>query len=252
MAVVSGVPLGPPAPWLWAVGIPVVMGLSAWALHMVRRSGVIAGIPLGIVVLRLGGLAAFGVLAGFFLLGTLLTRMGYSAKEAKGVAEEAGGRRGASHVFANCAIGLFLLVLRAVLVRTGLGGTGETMLWAAFVGSFATAASDTASSEVGQLFGKHPVSLRTFRTVPVGTEGAVSVEGLAGGLGAAVVLALVGLGLGLVDTGGAFAVAAGGFLGNVIESFAGTWGRRVLPHGLLNFANTLVGALLAAAGAAIL
>ena len=40
----------------------------------------------------------------------------------------------------------------------------------------------------------------------------------------------------------------GGFIGNFLESLAGTWGRRALPHGWLNFANTAVGAGLAAAG----
>ncbi len=242
----------PPAPWLWAAGIPLVIGLSAWALHFVRRSGVLAGIPLGILVLRLGGVAGFCVLTGFFLLGTLLTRMGYSAKAAKGVAEAAGGRRGASHVAANCGMGLILLVARAIWARQGLSAAGQGIVWAAFTASFATAASDTASSEVGQLLGRHPISLRTFRTVPVGTEGAVSLEGLAGGLGAAMVLALIGRGVGLVDWGGALAVALGGFLGNVLESVAGTWGRRALPHGWLNFANTAIGAALAAVGAALL
>jgi len=251
--------LAPPAPWTLAIGIPLVMGALAWALRVVRRSAFLAGVPAGVLVLKLGGLAGFLVLTAFFLLGTALTRFGFSAKEARGVAEEAGGRRGASHVLANCGLGLLLLIAGAVFGITGaisrvsaagtdeVGATGAVLLWAAFVGSFATAASDTSSSEIGQLYGRHPISLRTFRPVPIGTQGAVSLEGLLAGLAAAGIMAGVGRAVGFLDGWGWVAVTAGGFLGNVMESLAGTWGRRFLPHGLLNFTNTAVGATLAAA-----
>lgn len=242
-------PLGPPAGWPLAIGIPLVLGLAAWGMRVVRRSAFLAGAPLGMVVLRLGGLAAFGVLVGFFLLGTLLTRLGYAVKEARGVAEDMGGRRGARNVVANCGAGMLLLAARALLVRLGASPAVEAAIWAAFAGSFAAAVSDTASSEVGQLLGRHPVSPRTLRPVPVGTEGAVSMEGLMAGLAASALIGWLAFGLRLVDAPGGVAVAWAGFLGNVLESLAGSWGRRALPHGWLNFANTVAGAALAAAGA---
>lgn len=240
-------PLDQPASWPLSLGLPVALALAAWILRLVRRSAVLAGAPLGVLVLALGGIGAFAVLVGFFLLGTALTRFGFASKDARGVAEGSGGRRGASHVAANCGMGFLLLLARAVMGPSGLSPEGAGLFWAAYIGSFATAASDTASSEIGQWLGKHPISLRSFRTVPIGTEGAVSMEGLAGGLAAAAVLALLGRALGLVDWCGFAAVVFGGFLGNVIESLAGTWGRKALPHGWLNFTNTAVGAALAAA-----
>jgi uncharacterized protein (TIGR00297 family) len=243
--------LGPPAGWPWALGIPLAIGLAAWSLRAVRRSAFLAGVPLGIAVMRLGGLSGFAVLFAFFLLGTLLTRLGYAVKEARGVAEAMGGRRGASHIAANCGTGLFLLMIRGVAVSLGISPAGEAALWAAFAGSFAAAASDTSSSEIGQLLGRHPVSLRTLRRVPVGTEGAVSLEGLLAGLAAAILLGGLAFALRLVDGPGWVAVALAGFLGNVLESLTGSWGRRALPHGWLNFANTAVGAALAAAGSAL-
>jgi uncharacterized protein (TIGR00297 family) len=250
--------LFPPAPWAWAVLLPLALGLAAWVLRVVRRSAFLAGVPLGILVLRLGGFGGFSLLAAFFLLGTALTRLGYTVKEARGVAEEQGGRRGASHVAANCGAGLLLLVLRAVLAAAGAwpaaaGRPAEPVVfWAALAGSFAAALSDTASSEIGQLWGRRTVLLPSFRPVPVGTQGAVSLEGLGAGLGAAAIVAALALALALVDARGAVAVALAGFLGNLLESLAGSGGRRLLPHGLLNFTNTVVGAALAAAGAALL
>ncbi|MCA9756386.1 MAG: DUF92 domain-containing protein [Candidatus Eisenbacteria bacterium] len=241
--------LAPPAPLYLTFGLPIVLGGLALALGWVRRSAFLAGVPFGAAVLWLGGLGGFLVLLGFFLWGTAVTRLGYSAKAAKGVAEEQGGRRGSSHVLANCGAGLLVLGLRAILVRMGAadGIPEEPLLWAAFVGSFAAAASDTTSSEIGQLYGKRTVSLRTLRAVPVGTEGAVSLEGLLGGLVAAGILGVLGGVLGLLAPIGVLAVTIGGFLGNLLESLVGSWGRRMLPHGGLNFANTVVGAGLSAA-----
>ena len=238
------VQLDPPAPWLWILLLPLVLGGVALTLGWVRRSAFLLGVPFGALVLFLGGLGGFGVLVGFFLLGTALTRLGYSAKEAKGVAEEQGGRRGSSHVLANCGMGLILLVVR-FFASDGGNTELDLLLWSGYCGSFAAAASDTASSEIGQLYGRRTVSLRTFRAVPVGTEGAVSLEGLAGGLFAAVVIGFVGLAMGRLDPIGVACVAGAGFLGNFIESLVGTWGRKLLPHGGLNFANTVVGAVLA-------
>jgi uncharacterized protein (TIGR00297 family) len=245
-------PLGPPAGWLLAAGVPLVLGLAAWGMRLVRRSAVLAGVPLGIVVLRLGGLAGFSVLVGFFLLGTVLTRLGYAVKQARGVAEEMGGRRGARNVAANCGAGVLILVARAIAVRIGASPAIEAAFWAAFAGSFAAAASDTASSEVGQLLGRHPVSPRTLRPVRVGTEGAVSVEGLLAGMAASALIGWLAYALRLIDGSGWVAVALAGFLGNLLESLAGSWGRRALPHGWLNFANTVAGAALAAAGTVLL
>ena len=241
--------LQPPAPLAWAIGILLVVGGAAWVLRLVRRSAFIAGVPLGAVVLYLGGGAGFIVLFWFFLLGTLLTRLGYSIKEGRGVAEAQGGRRGAPHVAANCGTGLLLLIARAAAQGGPAPGSGDPLWWAAFAGSFATAASDTASSEIGQLWGRRTVLLPTLRPVPVGTQGAVSIEGLLAGLGASTAIAAAALAVGLLDGRGFVAVALAGFVGNLLESLAGSRGRRALPHGLLNFANTVAGALLAAFGA---
>lgn len=234
--------LTPPAPLWICLALPVAFGVTAFGLRWVRRSGALVGIPLGAVVLWLGGLGGFMALLAFFLVGTGLTRFGYARKEADGVAEEAGGRRGASHAVANCGVALLLLLARAAWPQV-LTPNGEfAFFWVAYVGSFAAAASDTASSELGQLYGRHPISPRTLRSVPIGTPGAVSLEGLLAGLLAAAVLAATGASLGMYSFGLLPAVAAGGFLGNFLESLAGALGRKLLPHGGLNFANTAVGA----------
>jgi uncharacterized protein (TIGR00297 family) len=117
----------------------------------------------------------------------------------------------------------------------------------AFAGAFATAAADTASSEIGQLLGRRTFLITTFRPVPRGTEGAVSLEGTLAGVFASLLIAALGAALGLFSWKGVPAVVLAAFVGTTFESLVGAAleKRQLLDNEALNFLNTLVGALVA-------
>jgi uncharacterized protein (TIGR00297 family) len=219
-----------------ALLVNVVLGLLAYRQGSVRRSGFAGGLLVGIPIYLFLGWRGFLILAGMFVIGTLLTRLGYARKLARGVAEERGGARGLSHALANagvpalCAVGAWVLPHPAWLP--------------AFAGALATATMDTAGSEIGPLWGRRTISMRTFRPVPPGTPGAVSLEGTLGGLGAAALLALVGWATGLLGPRDLAPVVGGALAGNLYESLAGS--RGLLPHAWLNATNTAVGGAAAA------
>ena len=129
------------------------------------------------------------------------------------------------------------------------------------VNHIATAVFDTVSSEIGQVYGRHPFLITTFRRVPPGTDGAVSLEGTLAGLAAAAVLAGAALTLGMMGSlgwAGALCVIVGAFVGTTVESYLGaaTLGGvstaiSRIDNEAMNFINTLVGAL-AAMGLAVL
>ncbi len=217
----------------------VVAGLAwlAWRGRAVDRSGAVGGFVLAVAIWVTGGWEAFTVFGAFFVLGSSATRIGGSTKEAAGVAQEAGGRRGFSHAFANTGLGAGLSFLSVA--------TGRPELFRlAFTGAMATAAFDTVSTEIGKAWGRHPVLVTTGRPVSIGTVGAVSGAGTGAGLLAALLVAGLGAGLGLYGTGWIVAVVVAAALGAMLESVAGaTLGRRgLLGHGTLNFLNTAIGA----------
>ncbi len=152
-----------------AAGINLVLALLAWRLGGVRASGVAGGIVVGMAIYLFLGWPGFAVLLAMYVIGTALTRAGYSRKERMGVAEDRRGARGASHAFANAGV--------ASLCALGAWIAPHPLWNAAFTGALATAAMDTAGSEVGPLWGRRTISLRTLKPVPPGTEGAVSLEG---------------------------------------------------------------------------
>jgi uncharacterized protein (TIGR00297 family) len=236
---------------LWrraAIGFAVnaVLALLAWLAHTVDLSGVVAGMVLGTAIYAFLGWQGFLLMLAFFVIGSGATKLGYRRKAAQNLAQEKGGRRGARHAFANAGVAAGCALFAAAtpfLVLSTL----------AFAGAFATAAADTASSEIGQLLGRRTFLLTTFRPVPRGTEGAVSLEGTLAGIAASLVIAALGALVGLYAWNGVLPVVAGAFIGTTFESLLGAAfsKRQLLDNEALNFLNTLVGALASAALGAV-
>ena len=232
--------------WGW-IALNTVLALLGYFLKTVDLSGAVVGWIIGAIVIA-GNPAMYVALLAFFVIGTVCTRLGYARKAADGLAQEKGGRRGAEHAFANAGVA----AICAIAYWRGLG------LVPLFMGisALATAAADTAGSEIGQLWGRRAFLPLTFRRVQRGTEGAISVEGTIGGILAAFLVAVAGTAMAVHRLRPGFAggveidkariiavVTACGFLGSYLESVVGTYLRDV-PNDTMNFFNTAVGAIL--------
>ncbi len=217
----------------------VLAVLGYWA-RGVNFSGMVAGFILGTTMWAFAGWQGYLLLLTFFILGTALTKLGYQKKVERELAQEGGGRRGARHALANTGTATFC----ALLVAT----TDQSLLFAlGLAGAFATAAADTAGSEIGQLWGRRTFLITTLKGVPRGTQGAISLEGTAASLVAAAVLAGLGAAVGLYPWLGSLLVTMAAFVGAILESLVGaTLERRgLLDNEAVNFLNTVMGALLA-------
>lgn len=225
---------------LWGLGVNVLLALAAYAVRAVSLSGALWGSVLGTALYTFGGWRGFLMLLVFFVLGTAATKLGWARKTSLGIAQESGGRRGAKHAFANTTTGVVFAFLAAATPFR------EACLLG-MVAAFATAACDTVSSEVGQAFGKRHYLITNLRRVAAGTDGAVSLQGTLGGIVAAAIAAGVAWQVGLVSAAGAGMVVVAAFFGATLESYLGATleaaGR--IDNELVNFANTLAGALAA-------
>jgi uncharacterized protein (TIGR00297 family) len=220
----------------WLTSILVAAGCTAAALlcRVVDLSGAVAGFTLAVVFTRAGGLVGFTGLALLVVVGSVASRIGYRRKQALGVAQERGGRRGAVHALANAGPAALFLVLSSE------GLVPAAACW----GALAAALSDTLSSEVGLLSRRPPRLLLLGREMATGADGGMSWLGtLAGVITAAVVAGLMAL---LGDVSGWFVpVLVGGVAGNICDSVLGITlePRLPRPHG-----NEIVNALASTAG----
>ena len=227
---------------LWAVVVNLAFGGTALAMRMVGWSGFIAGFIVGTVIYTFGGYELYLILITFFVLGSGATKFGYERKKQIGVAQEKGGARGWKNATANCSMGAFLAIL-AILVPDQY----SVIFVAGFFGAFATAAADTVSSEIGQVLGKHPILITSLRPVPVGTEGAISLEGTFAGIFASFVLCAIGILLGVIQLPVALLCVLAAFVGTTVESYLGATLERmkIIDNEIINFMNTFVGAVVA-------
>ncbi len=216
--------------------VTALFAVLAYALGMVSRGGALGGSLVGTLIYACLGPQGFAVLALFVLGGSLLTRLGYGRKRRSGTAEAGGGRRGARNALANCSVALVCALLAAL--------TSSHAFTAAFVASLGAAFADTAESEVGQLYGREPRLITTLRTVPPGTDGAVSLPGTLAGLLAATFTAALAYALGLIGSPTSMIpVTLAAILGTVADSLLGALTPRI-GNELTNVLCTLIAALL--------
>jgi uncharacterized protein (TIGR00297 family) len=222
-----------------AAAVNLVFALVALRLKTVSHSGAAAGFVLGWLVYLGWGWRSFLILFSFFLLGSLATRLGYRAKERRGIAQRHGGARSWREALANVSPGAFF----APLVITT---HQEHAFLVALVAAFAEAAGDTASSEIGQWLSSRAYLITTLEPVPSGENGGVSWAGTLAGLLASALIAALGLLLGLTGLGGAAIAGAAAVAGNLLDSLLGATleQRGLVTNGVVNFAATsLAGAL---------
>jgi len=226
-----------PAAWLTGLAITVPITGVAYLARAVDRSGAVVGVLLATVLYAYAAWPGLLMMGGLMVVGVGVTRMGHARKEALGVAEGKRGRRGVGSVVANAGAGVAFAFLAVVTPYS-------EAFTIAMVAAFATALFDTTATEVGQAFGRRHVLVTSWRAVPEGTPGGVSVAGTSAGFVGATVLAGMGWAMGLIAGAAALAVILGAFFGSTLESFLGAMmgkGSRS-DHHLRNLANAGVGA----------
>ncbi|WP_214021306.1 TIGR00297 family protein [Methanoculleus sp.] len=187
-------------------------GYTSYRLRVADVSGLFSGAMIGIILIVFADVRWFLIMLAFFIVGAGATRYRYSEKEKLGVAQEHGGVRGYFNVFANGLVATGAAIL--------FGITGQPAFVALFMGSVASAAADTAASEIG-VTGKKPYLITTLKQVPRGTNGGVTLWGEAASIVAAVLVAAVAWAMGVVDPWMVAVTVAAGFIGTNIDSLVG-------------------------------
>jgi uncharacterized protein (TIGR00297 family) len=231
-----------------ATVVAVFVGYLSWRLETASVTGVLAGVLLSLVTIVLGGYGWFAVLIAFFGIGGLASKYRYEEKRALGVAEDNEGARGSRNVLGNAGVALAAVTGFAAADATAIDAVLFQFL---FLGSLSTAMTDTLSSEIGVLLGP-PRLITTLERVETGTDGGVTLKGVAvGGVGSVIVaaIALPAATFG-VSPAGAGVIVAAGVLGMLVDSILGaTIEGRWIGNQAVNFLATLAGGIIAAAGA---
>lgn len=202
-------------PLIWPVficlDIELIVLILAYYACAITLWGFQSAALLGLLLFLFSGWLGFAALILFFLLGSMVSRVGKNRKAEAYALHEHRGVRSTVQVAAN---GLPALIFAAFYYVTG----GESFLIAVFA-CLAAAAADTFSSEIGMLSKKEPISILTLKPIQRGLSGGITSLGFFGGLLGAFIISL----LTVPDFGvkGVLAVTAAGAAGSMIDSLLG-------------------------------
>jgi len=225
-----------------SVAIVVTLGFAALARFVrgVSFSGAIAGAVICFVLFAGAGPGAFVALVSVFILTWISTRLGYGRKQKLGTAQSREGR-GAAQVLANLSISAACAGVFKI--------TGNVAFLLATAAALSEAAADTVSSELGQAGSAKARLITSWKVVPAGTDGGVSVAGTLGGVAAAVLVTLVCVGVGMFPLRQTAVSVMAALFGMIADSYLGATleKRKLLNNNGVNFLGTLI-----AAGGALL
>lgn len=205
-------------------------------------AGAICGGLIGLLVFMGAGFAGLAMMTVFFLMGTLATSWRKGVKEFRGIAEESKTGRTAGQVIANA--GVAALLAAGVLIFPAEASLFRLMMAA----GFASAAADTVSSELGNVYGSRYYNILNLKRGTRGLNGVVSLEGSLLGVAASAVIAIV-YAAGFGWTKNVAIIVLAGTIGNLVDSLLGATLERkqLLGNDGVNFLNTLAAAVAALA-----
>lgn len=174
---------------VWGALVAAAVVIVAERVRLLTRSGAIAAWVVGAIVFGCGGWPYAAPLLAFFVTSSLWTRANLRTRYGSGSRLARGGPRDAWQVLANGGVPVAIL-LAAVLLPPGARPSSRDW-YLLYLCAIAAVTADTWSTEVGGLFGRAPRLITTWKAVPPGTSGGVTIAGtLAALVGAAVIVAV--------------------------------------------------------------
>ncbi len=192
----------------------VLFGVVSYKVRFLDVRGAIAGGLLATAVIGLGGWAWAVPSFLFFVLSSLLSRVGKQRKRTVEAISEKGHKRDVGQVYANGGVAGILLMFYALFPN-------EVFFWG-FLGAFAAATSDTWGTELGALSRERPRLITTFQKVARGTSGAVSALGTVGVIAGGAMIGLSAWPFRAEPLAGFLLIIAGsGVVGAFVDSLVG-------------------------------
>jgi uncharacterized protein (TIGR00297 family) len=216
-----------------ALGVNAAFAFLVWSLRQVSRSGAVVGFCLGVAVYMGYGYKSFLVLFAFIVLGSVATRLGYSTKLARGIAEARRGARSWREALGNIlpAAWFSILVITTPYQAAFLMG---------MVAALAEAAGDTVASETGKWLSPTAWLLTSLKAVPAGEDGGTSLAGTILGIGASALVTILAYELKLIRGWESVLVLSAAVAGIFADSVLGATleRRELVSNSIVNFAGT--------------
>ncbi len=206
------------------VAISGVVARASLSLKFLSASGATATFLLASNIFSMGGIVWTVPIMTFFVLSSILSKIGKAQKKKYDLIFEKGSQRDMGQVFANGGIGWLLMIWYSFVTDSAL----RDLIYIGYLGTIAAVQADTWATEIGTIVrNPKPISIVNFKPVPAGTSGGITFIGTMGGfIGACVICASAWLSnwdkMAELGVWNSFALIGGsGLLASLVDSFLG-------------------------------
>lgn len=196
---------------LWIL-FSFVLAVGAVKLNTVSTNGALGAFIMGLFIFGIGSWQFMIPLVVFFVLSSLLSKVGKHRKKTARAVPVKGSRRDIVQVFSNGGIPMLLAIWWFY--------QPSEWLYAVYLASVAAATADTWETEIGFFSRWVPRNSVTFAKMEPGASGGVTLIGTAGGLLGSIAIAATAYPF-LPNPSILKWVIAAGFAGSLIDSFLG-------------------------------
>jgi uncharacterized protein (TIGR00297 family) len=170
-------------PFVFAIIVCAGIAVAAFYRGSLSKSGAVAAVPVGAIILGLGGLEWGIVLLVFFISSSGWSQYKHHDKAEVAEVFDKTGRRDHGQVLANGGVGAAL----------ALGGylAPDPLWFQAYLGAMATVTADTWATELGMLSRQQPRFILNGKPVPAGTSGGITPWGTVSAVFGALLIGVV-------------------------------------------------------------
>ncbi len=161
-----------------------LISIASLRVGFLSPNGAAATFLMAVIIFGIGGWKWTIPMLTFFMLSSIISRMKSKRKEAAELVFEKSHRRDMWQVAANGGLASVFVLLEFIMPHP--------VWYFAYLGAVAAATADTWGTEFGVSFSSGARSIITFRKVPLGTSGGVSITGTVAGLAGGAIIALSG------------------------------------------------------------
>lgn len=168
----------------FGIGFALFIAIVSFYFHFLSGSGAVSTFLLGVIVFGTGKWEFSIPILLFFILSSLLSKIGKKRKQKFADTFQKGGRRDSGQVLANGGVAGILVLLWNYFP--------DNVWYFAFIGSIAAVTADTWATEIGVFSKIAPRDILTFKRVTPGTSGGVTLLGLSGGIFGSFIIVFLG------------------------------------------------------------